>query len=324
MEDRLSPGSYIWVVDRGDTRLPFSKFVTASSMMVVGVEPENAYAIGEAVEERLRLARATEVGVDELIEINVETIETHLGSDLAQRYGAWVRARRLGRPIIVLIGGAPGVGKSSVAGQVGARLRIAPVIPTDAVREVMRQLVPSSLSPLIHVSSFEAHAALNAPVASDHDAVIVGFQQQAEIVRAGVRGLIDRAIVERSDLVVEGVHMLPGLFDRELPHWQTEATVCQAILSVPDAESHRAHFLTRMEHSSARRANRYLDSFNEVRRIDRYIQEVAQRTGVPVFPMAQLDEAIQQVMSVIVGHVIAENEGVLDIRRTQPAIQHGS
>ena len=301
-------GRYIWVLDRQETPLPFSKFVAASSIMVIGIEPEMAYAIAEETESTLFVRTSSEIPVEDLMEITIAAIDRHAPAGASARYRAWVAARRQGKPIIVLLGGAPGVGKSSVAGAVGSRLRIPSVIPTDAVREVMRQLLPDTLAPMLHVSSFDAHRTLRTPVPADHDAVVVGFQQQAETVAAGVRGLVERAITEGTGLIVEGVHMVPGLFDAELETWQSEAVICQGVLAVKDRDSHRSHFLARAEQAGNRSADRYLDAFSEVRRIDRYIRSVAEDRGVPVILMEQLDDTIRRVMERIVDQVIAHHD----------------
>lgn len=298
-------GRYIWVLDRRENPLPFSKFVAASSMIVVGIEPEMSYTIAEETEARLLERNLSEVAVEELMDITTRSIEAHLGVGSADRYLAWLRARRRGKPIIVLLGGAPGVGKSSVAGEVGARLRISSVIPTDAVRQVMRQLVPDTLAPMLHLSSFAAYRALRSPVPADHDRVVVGFQSQVDMVSTGVRGLIDRAITEGSGLVVEGVHMVPGLFDADVALWAEQAVICQMVLVVDEADVHRAHFLARAEQTSQRSADRYLDAFDELRRIDRYIRLCAVERGVPVIVMEQLDDSIQRVIEMIVDAVIA-------------------
>ncbi len=217
---------------------------------------------------------------------------------------AWVRTRRVERPLLVLLGGAPGVGKSSVAAEVGARLRIRPVLPTDSIREVMRTILPAQLAAILNVSSFEAHRELRAPLPEEHDPVVVGFRQQAEFVATGIRGLVNRSLREGSDLVVEGVHMLPGLFDDDLQEWRRRAVVCQAVLAVSDPMVHRAHFLTRLEHSASRMPQRYLDHFDEIRRVDRYIRQVAAASGIAVVEMDQLDTSVQTVVGMVVDEVV--------------------
>ncbi len=295
---------YIWVEDRRATRLPYSKFVMASSMMVVGVEPEVAYPLAESIEEELIARPGDHIAVDDVVGIAREALEAAAGPGPAARYAAWVDVRRKGAPILVLLGGATGVGKSSVAAEVGARLRINTVLPSDAIRDVMRQILPTSLAGILHVSSFEAHGALRAPVPDDHDPVLVAFRQQAEVVATGIRGLVNRALTEETDLVIEGVHVLPGLFDEDLAAWRKRAVLIQAVLGVADPGVHRAHFLTRLERSPGRVPQRYLDHFQEIRRIERYLRRTADTAGTPVIEVAQLDDAIQTVVGMVVDELI--------------------
>ncbi len=300
---------YTWVVDRRNTRLPYSKYVMASSMIVIGVEPEIAYPLAEQIEEELLAGPGDDVAVDAVVDLAGAALEATAGGGMAARYAAWVRARRRQRPILVFLGGAPGTGKSSVAAEVGARLRVTPVIPTDAVREVMRTVLPQTLAGILNVSSFEAYRELKAPLPSDHDAVVVGFRQQAEVVATGIRGLVNRALREGSDLVVEGVHILPGLFDDDLAEWRRQAVVCQAVLAVPDPRVHEAHFLTRLEHSASRRPQRYLDHFDEIRRVDRFIRLAAAGSGIPVVEMNQLDASVDTVVMMVVDEVVGGEAG---------------
>ncbi len=295
---------YIWVEDRRATRLPYSKFVMAASMMVVGVEPEVAYPLAESIEEELIVRPGDHVGVDEVVAIARSALEGAAGPELADRYAAWIEVRRKGRPILVLLGGATGVGKSSVAAEVGARLRINTVLPSDAIRDVMRQILPAALAGILHVSSFEADEALRAPVPDDHDPVLVAFRQQAEVVATGIRGLVNRALREETDLVIEGVHVVPGLFDDDLVEWRKRAVVTQVMLGVADPADHRAHFLTRLERAPGRAPQRYLNRFQEIRRIERYLRRTAETAATPVIDVAQLDDAIQSVVGMVVDELI--------------------
>ena len=70
---------------------------------------------------------------------------------------------RLDVPLVILIGGATGVGKSTIATQLAARLGIVRVVATDAIREVMRSMLSPELMPTLHTSSFHAgHSAARA------------------------------------------------------------------------------------------------------------------------------------------------------------------
>ena len=125
----------VWVADREGANLPYSKGLMAASIMATGIPPGPAYDLAELIEHDL-LALGTD-GVDaDMLSGIADVLLRH--AHAARRYLAWRAAKRSPRPIVVLIGGATGVGKSTVATKLAARLGITRVIPTDTVREVMR------------------------------------------------------------------------------------------------------------------------------------------------------------------------------------------
>ena len=170
------------------------------------------------------------------------------------------------RPVIVLIGGATGVGKSTIAAQVAERLGIVRIISTDSIREVMRAFFSERLMPSIHYSSYEAGMAVRIPLGSGLDAGLLGFMEQVEMVDVGVRAIIDRAIKERTSLVVEGVHMVPGMLaPGAAEERMSDALLLPLVVAVSDAELHRSHFLVREQQTSGRRVlARYLRGFDEI------------------------------------------------------------
>ena len=68
--------------------------------------------------------------------------------------------RQLELPLLVLVGGATGTGKSTVATEVAHRLGITRVTSTDVVRQTMRAFFSAEFMPSIHYSSFEAGQAV--------------------------------------------------------------------------------------------------------------------------------------------------------------------
>lgn len=300
--------NYVWVEDRHGTRLPYSKGLMATSIMTTGLPPEEAHKLAEAVEQELWAKGLHAIRAHELVELAAHVLEQRAGHEAARRYRAWRTAKEMARPLIVLLGGSTGAGKSTVATRLGARLGITRIIPTDAVREVMRNVFASDLMPALYVSSFQAYRVLRAPVPDDHDAVVVGFRQQAEAVAIGLKGLIDRAVTERTDLIVEGVHVLPGLFRTQIEGWSPEAVIAQVVLSVPERETHLAQLQARGTEAEERGSSRYLEHFEEIRRIQRYIRRLATSHGVPEVHSRGLDETIQDVLDFVVARVTEVRE----------------
>ena len=90
----------------------------------------------------------------------------------------------------------------------------------------------------IHYSSFEAGRGLRKPEEA-YDPAIAGFLDQSRDVLVGVRASLDRALEEGWSMVLEGVHLVPGLV--ELPPAAEHAVVAQCILEIEEPDAHESH-----------------------------------------------------------------------------------
>ena len=283
------------VIDDGQTGLPFSKGLHASEVMVTGLSPSRAYQVAEVVEERLRARRAPSVSSGELSELTLSAVEELAGERYAENYRRWREVAALDVPVVVLIGGTTGVGKSTLATQLATRLGIVRVVATDAVREVMRALFSRELMPSLHTSSFEAGSVLREP--PSRDAVVVGFREQTAAVAVGVNALLERAALEQTSLIIEGAHVVPGFVDPS--RWKDRALAVPLVLSVEDEDAHRSHFAARAADHSGRPANRYLTEFENIRRVQRYIKSQALSHGVPVLPNYDFDRTLAAIVDLV-------------------------
>lgn len=282
--------------------LPYSKGLMASSVMMAGIPPAQAYRVAEKVEQVL-----TERGVRQIASHHLRDLSASLLAEIdeahARSYLRWQAVEELDQPLIVLLGGATGVGKSTVATQLAARLGITRVISTDAIREVLRATISEELIPTLHVSSFNADTALRVPISSPAEQLIVGFQEQVTAVSVGIKALIARACEEGTDIIVEGAHVVPGF----LEGWEEEfapAVLVPVVIAVSDAEAHRTHFQHRGLEVRARPRERYLNHFDKIRALQSYIIGLAELSGAPVVEMVDLDSTLQKVSSIVVGRAL--------------------
>ena len=307
---------HIVISDR-EPGLPYSKGLMASQVMVTGLSPFRAYQVAEEIEERLRERGSTSLTTDELSQLALEVLTEIAGDRYAKNFLRWREVEKLDVPLVILIGGATGVGKSTIATQLAARLGIVRFVATDAIREVMRSMFSPELMPTLHTSSFEADAALREPPTRSADPLIVGFREQTAAVAVGINALIERAALEGTSIIIEGAHVVPGFFD--LDAFAGRILAVPFVISVDDEERHRSHFGAREDAIASRPAQRYAKGFENIRRLQAYVKSQALSHAVPVIPNYGFDQSIAAVIDLVMERATARAAEVAVIPETATA-----
>ena len=296
MSQKESKEPAIVITDR-EPGLPFSKGLMASQVMVTGLSPYRSYQVAEAVEDRLRANRRATLTSAELSDVALEVITELHGDRYAKNYLRWREVENLDVPLVILIGGATGVGKSTIATQLAARLGIVRVVATDAIREDMRSMLSPELMPTLHTSSFQADTALREPPTKSADALILGFREQTAAVSVGINALIERAATEGTSIIIEGAHVVPGFFD--IASYGDRIVAVSFLIGVEDEERHLTHFAAREDAVAARPARRYADGFEKIRKLQRWVKSQALSHGVPLIPNYSFDQSLAAVIDLV-------------------------
>ncbi len=167
-------------------QLPFSRGILTRSITLAGVDVGIAYIIASEVQRELVVRKKRVVSTEEIRELTYRKLLEHGLKKEAERYLFWREFRRKKIPLVVLLGGVTGVGKSTIATELAFRLSIRTIIGTDTVREVMRKIIARELLPDLHASSFLAWRELKA------NSLIEGFESQVRHVSVGVKAVLDR------------------------------------------------------------------------------------------------------------------------------------
>jgi 2-phosphoglycerate kinase len=272
----------------GRDGLPYSRGLMARALIAAGVPAVRAYELAQRVQLDLATRGQEAVDLDRLEELACEVLGENGGAQAIRRLRRYESLRQLDLPIIVLVGGATGTGKSTVATEVAYRLGITRVTSTDFVRQTMRACLSHEFMPSIHYSSFDV------PGGGELGRV-GGFVEQTRNVLIGVRALIERALQEGWSLVLEGVHLVPGM----LPAIEG-ALVVHCVLAIEDREAHESHFWVRDIHSDGMRpVRKYLDSIADIRLIQDFILEEAQVSGVPVVENSSIELTIGTLLELV-------------------------
>jgi 2-phosphoglycerate kinase len=279
----------------GEDGLPFSKGLMARALIAAGIRADRAYELALAVEADLTASGRPATTLERLEEVAHETLGHEDGSLAMRRLRRYRDLYELDLPIILLVGGATGTGKSTVATDVAYRLGVTRVTSTDFVRQTMRAFFSREFMPAIHHSSFEAGKAIADEDQDGGEAVLDGFLEQTREVLVGVRAAIDRALEEGWSVVIEGVHLVPGMLPKI-----DGALVVECVLSIDDAEAHASHFWIRDSDSDGVRPyEKYLEAIEDIRLIQTYILGRARKHGVPVVENGNIEDAIGEVMELV-------------------------
>tara|TARA_B100000767_G_C19632065_1_gene478677 strand:+ start:289 stop:951 length:663 start_codon:yes stop_codon:yes gene_type:complete len=186
-------------------------------------------------------------------------------------------------PILVLIAGATGVGKSTTAVKIANEHSFARLLSTDAIREIMRT-VDTTDNPALHRSSFSR--------GESGDAVL-DWQDTCKAVESGIFATIERARREGIDLILEGVHLEPS--SRLLRTWQDSGGIAIGIVMHVEDEAQHTSFLKQRESHSFRNADRYISALPQMRSIQESLKEKARLVDWNTLDPTRVKDTLERV-----------------------------
>lgn len=292
--------STIMVSRAEENPLPFSRAQHRLCIESCGLSSSDSFSVTKGIYNELLNRGCSEISSNELGRMTYQLLLSEIGEKIAERYLVWADYLHSGRPLLVLIGGTAGAGKSTIATEVGHRFGIVRTQSTDMLREVMRMMTPQRLSPVLHASSYNAWK-VQPDVSPDEQMteqlLVAGYLRQAELLSVACEAIINRAIQEKVSLILEGVHVHPNMLDK-IPQ-DNSVIIAPIMLSVLKAGKLKERIKGRGQEVPKRRSERYLEHFTEIWELQSFLMAEADRHQVPIVSNIDRSKTIQEVMTTI-------------------------
>lgn len=287
----------IQVYSLSGTVSSFSRGRHERYLQASGLKAEKAEQTTALIYDQLLAAGTNKLSTCELGYLTWLCLKQEVSKKAAGRYLVWSEYQRSARPLLLLICGTVGSGKSTVATEIAHLLDIVRIQSTDMLREVMRMMIPSRLLPVLHTSSFNAWTALPIQNAErrDRDQLVAdGYRSQADLLAIPCEAVIQRAVEESVPMILEGVHAHPDLMSR-MPE-NSDAIAAHVTLAVLKPKVLKARLRGRGVEVPQRRAKRYLNKFESVWSLQSFLLSEADRCNVPIITNEEKEKAVHYVI----------------------------
>ena len=278
---------------------PFSAGILAHSLEACAIPPEMSLQGARRVQASLRQTRHREIDHKALRRIIYRCLRDHCSPEAANRYLSWRRFENSGESLIVLIGGATGSGKSSIASELAYRMNISRIQSTDMMREIIRSYLSPQLMPTLGYSSFDAWRGL--PGAGEgselENRVVAGFLSQFSAMKPALEATVGRAVKERHHLILEGVHVLPT--ELQLEQAGSSAIVIPFMLATMKKSLLRKQLKQRGREKSNHETGHYLEQLDDIWELQSWLLSEADRAGIRIIQNWYIEDAVREALDLV-------------------------
>ncbi len=288
--------------------MPFSTGILAHSLETCAIPPEMALQGARKVLANLRKTGHLEIDHKALRRVIYRCLDEHCSQEAAKRYLSWRRFENSGIPLIILIGGVTGSGKSTISSELAYRLDISRHQSTDMMREIIRSYLSPQMVPALKYSSFEAWRGLpgsaDGAVPNIENRVITGFLSQVATMKLALEATIDRAIEERQHLILEGVHVVPTELNLEAR--AGEAVIIPIKLATMKKDLLYKQLTRRVRDANGRQASRYLESLDDIWDLQSWLLNEADKTGISIIENWHIEDTVRAALELVIGELMKQ------------------
>ncbi|KAL4456189.1 hypothetical protein ABPG74_014150 [Tetrahymena malaccensis] len=191
-------------VTLNDNYYIFSRYLISRMLTLIYIDKQTAASIAKSIKKKLVEKEVKEINQNQLEEILFETIYQQIPTNPAGVIGTYKIVSefyRMRTPIVILIFGAPKIGKSNIANQLADKMNISNVLQTDIISCVME---------MMHVGDSKQNHWNDMNI--DLDETIKRYEQRCYQVRKGANTDIQKCLSQGKPVIIEGTELNPSFF----------------------------------------------------------------------------------------------------------------
>ena len=283
--------------NRGDS--PFSAGILTRSLEACVIDRKSAIEVAVRVQEAMEHRGLSEIEPPALRRLIYRALKEHCSEEAANYYLSRHQFITSGKPLIILVGGASGTGKSTICSELAYRLDVVRTQSTDIMREIIRSYLAPHVVPTLGFSSFDAWRGLPGTKARGgqrltDSPVIAGFLAQHANIKSALEATIARALKERQDMIIDGVHVLP--MELDLVKAREEAVVVSVMLAVTTRQQLVNQLSWRSREQPDRGASRYLEKLDAIWEVQSFLLNLAEKANIPIIANWTIEDTVHEVL----------------------------
>ncbi len=218
------------------------------------------------------------------------TDSTDTQNGTVQETSELVQRSPIEAPPVILLGGASGCGKTTIANLLVEELGLSHHLSTGFIRASITHLLPEPDAELLKKHTYDAYQALTAETANGRSPLMEGAIRQSLLLKPAIESCIKRAKREGIGMMLEGSHFIPGVLE---PASLGASLLC--VLDVPDREELKHRALS-PNHTNRRLSDEQLGRLVQ---LQEGILELARAHKQPVIINNDLNAAVNQIKALL-------------------------
>ena len=246
------------------------------------------------ISEILVKSKTEEEILNSLKEIQIKYLDRYL---IFSEYKTLVREGIQKLPIIPIIAGIPGIGKTTIAKELSTALSIGIVIGGDALRSSLRSIITKN--EIFHDSVYNTWKYFGAFTKEN---LLQGYRAQAKIMNEAVeRMIVDRGLKDGESMIVEYLHFLPSQFSTK---FLNHVSIIPILLEISDEKIYQMRLKERSKYSHLRSpGKRLLQQMDKYLMIQDYFLSECSEKKFQVVNINDLSKGIDEILDYVIKRI---------------------